>query len=197
MAWAIYLLCKHPDIQMKLRSAVRAKIPALHGSITTADIDECHYLNAFCSEVLRLWPPVTMTLRVASKDSTLNNHFIPKDTLIIIAPMAVNASTDMWGPDATEFNPDRWIDADGRANNSGGADSAYSFLTFLHGPRACIGQRFAEAEFACLVAAIVGRFELRLEEGSALAKDPPEIKGGVTSRPKGGVWVHLTEIGGW
>ena len=197
MSWAVYILCKHPDIQKKLRDAIRAKMPSSHGDITASDVDECHYLQAFCSEVLRLWPPVTLTLRVASKDTTLDGHFVPKDTLVILSPFAVNVSTDAWGADAADFKPERWLDGDGRANNSGGADSAYSFLTFLHGPRACIGQRFAEAEFACLVATWVGRFDTRFEENSKLAHGFPEVRGEVTSRPKEGVWVKLKELDGW
>lgn len=197
MSWAILMLCKYPAVQTKLRNAIREKIPSLRSKIQPADIDDCHYLSAFCNEVLRLWPPVTMTLRVAAKDTSLNGHYVPKDTLVILAPMAINALTETWGPDAAEFRPERWLDANGRANNSGGAESAYSFLTFLHGPRACIGQKFAEAEFACLVAAWVGRFNTVLEEGSPHQSGFPEIKGGVTSRPKGGVWAHVKEIDGW
>ena len=90
-----------------------------------------------------------------------------------------------------------WLDANGKANNHGGADSNFSFLTFLHGPRSCIGQKFAQAEFECLLAAWAGRFETMFEEGSPLAEGEPEIKGGITSKPKGGLWVRLRELNGW
>merc|ERR1711904_15807 len=68
---------------------------------------------------------------------------------------AVNRNTGIWGKDAMEFIPQRWIDADGRVNNSGGVTSNYSIMTFLHGPRSCIGQGFARSELKCLVAALV------------------------------------------
>jgi cytochrome P450 len=198
MIWAIYLLCKHPDVQSKLRDEVRSKLPSLDQDVTAAQVDDCHYLHAVCSEVLRLWSPVSLTMRVAEKDSTLNGHFIPKGTTVILAPWAVNTSTHLWGPDATEFKPERWLDADGKANNKGGAASNYAFLTFLHGPRSCIGQKFAQAEFACLLAAWVGRFDTMFEEGSELARpEMPEIKGGITAKPKGGLWVDLKEVEGW
>jgi len=85
--------------------------------------------------------------------------------------------------------PERWMGA-GRAN-SGGAESNYAFMTFLHGPRSCIGQGFAKAEFACLLAAWVAGFETELEvEGQVL-----EVEGGrVTSRPKGGLRVRVTPV---
>ena len=198
MIWALYLLCKHPEVQTRLRREIREKLPSVDEEVTAVQVDECHYLSAVCSEVLRLWPPVALTLRVADKDTSISNHFIPKGTTIILAPAATNTSTSQWGPDALSFNPDRWMEADGRANNKGGAGSNFSFLTFLHGPRSCIGQKFALAEFACLLAAWVGRFETAFEEGSELAKDgEPEIKGGITGKPKGGLWVNLKEVEGW
>lgn len=197
MIWAIYLLCKYPAIQTKLRAEIRAQLPSLNGPVTAADIDNCHYLSAVCNEVLRIWSPVALTIRVADKDTSIVGHFIPKGTTIILPPWAVNVSKELWGLDASEFKPERWLDADGKANKQGGAVSNYAYLTFLHGPRSCIGQKFAQAEFACLVAGWVGKFESRFEEGSELVNGEPEIKGGVTSKPKGGLWVDLKEIDAW
>ncbi|GAB7329021.1 hypothetical protein MBLNU13_g00872t1 [Cladosporium sp. NU13] len=197
LTWGIYLLSRNPSVQAKLREEIRSNLPSIQDNITAADIDNCHYLHAVCAEILRLWSPVTLTMRVAANDATLAGQFIPKGTTIILAPWAINTSTTLWGPDALEFKPERWLDADGKANNRGGADSNYSFLTFLHGPRSCIGQKFAQAEFACLLAAWIGSFEVELEKGSPLAEGEPEVEGGITSKPKGGLWVHLKEVEGW
>ncbi len=181
MIWAIYSLCKNPEKQQKLRDEVRSKLPSLDDEVTAAQIDSCEYLHAVCLEVLRLWSPVTLTLRVADCDTSINGQFVPKGTTIILAPFAINTSTALWGPDALEFKPERWLDADGKANNKGGADSNFSFLTFLHGPRSCIGQKFAMAEFECLLAAWAGRFTTELEEGSPLKDNDPDIKGELVS----------------
>ena len=197
MIWAIYLFCKHPDIQEKLRDEVRSKLPSIDEDVTAAEVDSCQYLHAFCTEVLRLYPPVSLTQRVADKDTSVCGQFVPKGTTIILAPAGINVATHLWGPDAAEFKPERWLDADGKANNKGGADSNFSYLTFLHGPRSCIGQKFAQAEFACLLAAWVGRFETQFEEGSPMARGELEIKGGITAKPKGGLWVQLKELEGW
>ena len=101
------------------------------------------------------------------------------------------------GEDAHEFKPERWLNKDGKANAKGGADSNYAFLTFLHGPRSCIGQRFAQAEFACLLAAWVGRYESTFEEDSPISRGDFDIQGGVTSKPKDGLWCKLKEVPGW
>lgn len=197
MIWAIYELCRSPETQARLRDEIRSKIPNLDSDITATQIDECHYLQAFCSEVLRLWAPVTLTLRIAAVDTSIGNEFVPKDTIVVLPVKAINTAAGLWGTDADEFKPERWLNADGRANQRGGADSNYSFLTFLHGPRSCIGQKFAQAEFACLLAAWAGRYETRFEDDSPLARGEFDIAGGVTSKIKGGLWCKLKEVPGW
>lgn len=195
MQWAIYLLCLHPEVQPRLREEIRSKLPSVRddsAQITAADLDNCHYLQAVCKETLRLWSPVALTMRVAAQDETIDGQPIPKGTLVVVSPLAVNCSTNLWGKDAMEFRPERWL-TDGISNKNGGAESNYSFLTFLHGPRSCIGQQFALAEFACLLAAWCGRFETEFEDKDYVL----EIKSGITSRPKNGLRVKLTEVDGW
>lgn len=188
MAWAVYLLCKHPESQTRLRQEIRAELD-LNGQISSTVIDRLPYLNAVLNETMRIFPPVPLTLRETAHDTTIQGHFIPAGTTVVICPWAVNTSTHLWGPDARSFNPERWLGA-GRAN-TGGADSNYAITTFLHGPRSCIGKDFAKAEFACLVAALVGRFELEFENGDWEL----QIQGGITSRPKGGLNIKLREVG--
>ncbi|KAF2009604.1 cytochrome P450 [Aaosphaeria arxii CBS 175.79] len=193
MTWATYLLCKHPEVQRKLRAEIRASLPSITSSdpITSTTIDKLPYLNAVLNETMRVFPPVPLTLRETLSDTTIQGSFIPAGTSIIICPWAINTSKALWGDDARDFNPDRWL-GQGRAN-TGGADSNYAITTFLHGPRSCIGKDFAKAEFACLVAAMIGRFEIELEDpGRKL-----EIQGGITAKPKGGLNVRLTEVEGW
>ncbi|KAJ4317917.1 hypothetical protein N0V94_004680 [Neodidymelliopsis sp. IMI 364377] len=192
MSWAIYCLCKHPSTQQRLRTELRSSLPSLSdptASISSTDIDRLPYLNAVLQETLRLFPPVPLTMRETATDTTIQGSFIPRGTTIVISPWAVNTSTHLWGADAREFNPDRWL---GSHANTGGAESNYAITTFLHGPRSCIGKEFAKAEFACLVAALVGRFEVEFEEGHWELK----IQGGITARPKGGLRVRLREVRG-
>ena len=144
-----------------------------------------------CNEILRFYAPVPMTLRIADRDTTILGKFIPKGTTIVMSPCATNMSKELWGDDADQFNPDRWM-GPGRAN-TGGADSNYSFMTFLHGPRSCIGQGFAKAEFACLVAVWVGKFQMELPDPDVKL----EVQGAVTARPKGGLRVKLTPVDAW
>ena len=192
LTWAVYLLSKHPAEQTRLRDEIRAHLPAINDpsvKITSTDIDHLPFLNAVLNETSRVLPPVALTVREAENDTTIQGHFIPAGTTIIICPWAINTSDALWGADSKEFKPDRWM-GQGRAN-TGGAESNYAVTTFLHGPRSCIGKDFAKAEFACLLAALVGRFEMELAE----PEKKLEIHGGITNGPKGGLKIKMREVG--
>ena len=194
LVWGTHALCQNPQYQTRLREEIRANLPSIDDvshPVTAESLDRLPFLHAVCNEILRLHAPVTLTLRQAAKDTSILGEFVPKGTRIILAPQGVNTSKELWGPDALEFNPDRWMGA-GRTN-TGGATSNYAFMTFLHGPRSCIGQAFAKAEFAVLVAGLFGRFEMELEDKEAEI----DIAGGITAKPKGGLKLRMRTIEGW
>ncbi|KAJ0160131.1 Cytochrome P450 94A1 [Colletotrichum tanaceti] len=210
MMWAIYCLCLHPDVQSRLRREVRDRLPApgTPGDITALEIDHMPYLNAVCNEVLRYYSPVPMTMREAVVDTVIDGHKVFKGTRIMLCPWAINKDTALWGPDAGRFDPERWLarsDGSGGDNNaeskktaaSGGATSNYAFMTFLHGPRSCIGQGFAKAEFACILASWIGRFEFSLRNKEEYDEKNMSIKGGVTARPSKGLHVYVKVVDGW
>ena len=193
MTWACLEMCKNRPIQDRVRSEVRTHLPSidLDSNATADELDKCHYLHAVCMEVLRLHAPVPLTLRETARPTTIAGQYVPKGTSIVPSILAANTSVAQWGEDANQFNPDRWM-GPGKANN-GGAVSNYSFLTFLHGPRSCIGQAFAKAEFECLLGSLVGRFEFELENPDMEVK----IQGGITSKPKGGLSIKMKAVEGW
>ncbi|KAK2761792.1 hypothetical protein FQN54_001620 [Arachnomyces sp. PD_36] len=195
LQWVVYALCKHQSIQTRLREEIRENLPSSlydePSTLTASNIDSLPYLNAVCSEVLRFYPPVPLTVREACRDTSIANHPIPKGTVVIMSPETTNRNVEYWGPDAGIFNPERWL-APGKAN-TGGAESIYAFQTFIYGPRNCIGQGFSRSELACLVAAMVGRFEMELED----PEKELEIKGGVTQSPKDGVRTRIKVLERW
>ncbi|PFH55471.1 hypothetical protein XA68_18260 [Ophiocordyceps unilateralis] len=123
-----------------------------------------------------------------------NGHAVPDGTWVMLSPWATNVNSRLWGPDATEFKPERWLDSD---IGDGGAGSNYAFMTFLHGPRSCIGASFARAELACLVAAWTGRFALELADEALMDERRLEFKTAVTARPARGMHLLLSVVEGW
>lgn len=190
MTWAAYMLAKNPDMQTRLRNEVRETIPSLDAAIVSSEIDGMSYLNAFCSEVLRYWCPVPVIARSAIEDTTILEHPVRRGTHISISPWAMNRDPAQWGPDAAEFSPERWIaklDDHGKPTGGGGASSNYSFATFSHGPRSCIGLTFAKAELACLLAGWVGMFEFELTDRELMDEKSIKVARGLVAKPLGGV----------
>lgn len=195
LQWAVHALCKHDQIQHRLREEVRDRLPSIRdseSSISADDLDGLPYLHAFCNEVLRFYPSVPTTPRKALRDTTVGGYHIPKGTVITVAPCVTNVDPELWGPDAGMFNPERWMQ-DGCAN-TGGVRNNYGFLTFLHGPRSCIGATFARAELACLVAGLVGRFRMQLENPQ---REVEVTKGGIGAVPVDGVRTRMEVVDGW
>lgn len=66
-------------------------------------------------------------------------------------------------------------------------------MTFLHGPRSCIGEKFARSELKALMAVMAGTFQMNMA-------DPNEKKvpgGVITSKPKNGMRLKLQVVDGW
>ncbi|KAI8623353.1 cytochrome P450 [Xylariaceae sp. FL1651] len=193
LTWACYLLAKHPDIQEKLREEIQIAIPddsPIDKFTNLAGIlEQLPYINGIINETLRLYPTVPLTLRQAVRDSNLAGQIIPQGVVVVLSMWAMNRSLEVWGPGASEFHPERWITS-GKPNTNGGASSNYEFLTFLHGPRSCIGQGFARAEMRCLLASMIRTFswDVAMDE----AKIVP--RGVITIKPANGLYLKLRPI---
>lgn len=196
VAWAIFVFCKYPAEQKRLRDEVRTHIPASaweEGSgavVTPEQLEACAYLQAFCAEILRFYPPVPATVREAVVDTCIAGQPVPKGTQIILAPWAVNVAKATWGDDATEWRPERWLETP----SGGGSKSTYANLTFIHGPRSCIGMGFAKAEFACLVASWVGRFESSFHKDEGWEEPKVDMMSGIAARPSAGWKVDVKVV---
>ncbi|KAG6846499.1 hypothetical protein H0H93_013573, partial [Arthromyces matolae] len=66
---------------------------------------------------------------------------IIKGETLLIPIAAINRDKTIWGDDAHEFRPERWETVPEEANRIPGVWG--NVLTFLGGPRACIGYRFS------------------------------------------------------
>ncbi|GAA5823734.1 hypothetical protein JCM3770_002596 [Rhodotorula araucariae] len=186
LTWTLWMLSKAPASQDKLRREIRkAYAQAKSEGIEDLDskvLDSLPYLDAVSRECLRLEPPVTSTIRQAAHDdfiplskpirsamdpSQMISHVrVTKGQFIFIPIRAVGLSRDVYGDDADEFRPERWIESeDGTAKKiEGGVGLTGSNLTFLAGPSGCIGYKFAILEFKAILAVLIDQFEFALRD---------------------------------
>jgi cytochrome P450 len=146
------------------------------------------------NETLRLLPTLPISSRVTAEDTTILGNHILAGTRLWIVPAAMNRFTSFYCATADVFGPAPWIDQDsGRANNHGNAYTNYTFLTFLHGPRKCVGAGYARVRLRAFIAAFVGSIEFELVDKSYV----PQPAGVTAVKPRNGLLLRLKPIKAW
>ncbi|KAF5983429.1 cytochrome P450 monooxygenase [Fusarium bulbicola] len=124
------------------------------------------YLDAVIRESMRMHPGVGMLLERYVPDTGLqlpDGSFVPGGTAVGLNPYIIGRNEGIWGDDADEFRPERWLQKSGeddedfqqRLRQMNGAD-----LTFGGGSRICIGRNLALLEIYKVVATLVSRYEI-------------------------------------
>lgn len=157
--WATYCLCQYPEIQERVFQDIIKHAPIKEGGndedIDIEIVEKMEYLDSFLKEVLRLYAPAGMILRHNVQEETFGDTVIPADTRIVVPIYLVHRSPRYWkNPDV--FQPERWLGDEPPYSNS------YAFLPFSHGPRNCIGYRFATMEAKLIMAPILRRVRFEL-----------------------------------
>ena len=66
--------------------------------------------------------------------------------------------TALWGDDANEFVPERWLD--GRQKDI----HPYQYIPFHAGPRRCLGEKLATPEASVLICKILKKFKFEMTD---------------------------------
>ncbi|KAJ9553242.1 hypothetical protein OSB04_017287 [Centaurea solstitialis] len=166
LTWFFYMLCKHKTIQEKVALEVKEAIGAEHmysvdefsSKLTEAALDKMHYLYAALTETLRLYPAVPLDGKFSEKDDILPDGFkIKKGDGISYMAYPMGRMTYIWGEDAEEFRPERWL-RDGVFQ----PESPFKFTAFQGGPRICLGKEFAYRQMKIMAAFLVFFFKFQL-----------------------------------
>lgn len=177
-AWTLWLLAQNHTVQNKLRDEIHEHFGRdMERDIGYDELMSMDYLDAVCKESFRCKSAVPSTIRIATtaadiplskpyptrdgKGSITSIH-VPKGREVIIPIQAINSDPGIWGQDALDFVPERWLDLPDSAKHNG---LPMHLMTFISGPRGCIGNRFALAEFKAMLCHLVGKFHFDQVEG--------------------------------
>ncbi|KAG7440388.1 cytochrome P450 monooxygenase pc-3 [Guyanagaster necrorhizus] len=211
LTFAVYKMSEHPKVTARLRSEILEKVGTR--TPTYEDIRDMKYLRAFLNELLRLYPAVPINNRWSKVATTLPNkgrapYYVPNDTVVNYSVFLMHRRTDLWGPDALEFDPDRFID---QRLQKYLTPNPFIFVPFNAGPRICLGQQFAYNEASYYLIRLLqtfSSFSLAMDaqpaEGippKSWTKTPGTTKGRdkimfglhLTMYAKGGLWVRMEE----
>jgi cytochrome P450 len=154
--WTCYLLCLDPAEQARVRAEVREFGPDRVTGL--ADLQHWPRLRCVLLESLRLYPAGGFLLREATEPDEILGHRIEPGDQVWSVPFVMHRHRRLWD-DPLSFRPDRFA---GQASpwTQGGA-----FMPFGAGPRICIGATFAMTEASLVLAALLARFEIALDDG--------------------------------
>ncbi|EWG49992.1 hypothetical protein FVEG_09330 [Fusarium verticillioides 7600] len=148
-ATAIRLTMLHIITNPLVHPTLRAEISKTHFSepvIPDAIGRDLPYLQAVIKEGLRIFPPVAglMSKQVPPpQGDTWKGKFIPDGTKIGYCAWGIFRREDIWGSDAGEFRPERWLESKGEKLRE--RESALE-LIFSYGRWQCLGRPVALME---------------------------------------------------
>ena len=145
LGFLMYHLATNPDKQEILRKECQK----LGNNLASKDLNELRYLKACIQETNRLSPTVAVLIREISTEFTLHGYEIPKDTVVFWSPFLFSEQF----PDADKFIPERWIEDKKEI-------CPFSVRQFSHGPRMCIGKRFADLELQLFTHKLMTNFKI-------------------------------------
>ncbi|KAL5553581.1 hypothetical protein UlMin_040982 [Ulmus minor] len=184
LAWAVYLLAVHIDWQEEARKEVINLFGKQNPN--PDNIVKLKTMSLIINETLRLYPPVIVMKRNATKEVRLGKLKIPANNVnLVVSSLALHHDPQIWGEDVHLFKPERFSEGIAKATNNNLA----AFIPFAIGPRNCAGFNFAITEVKIALAMILQRYAFTLSP--AYVHSPVFV---LTSRPQFGVQVMLRSI---
>ncbi|KAI0162530.1 cytochrome P450 [Pestalotiopsis sp. NC0098] len=179
----LYHVARTPGVLQKLQAELDAAIP---NEILVPSYDMVRnlpYMEQVINETLRHHSTsgigLPRQIPYGAQGVTLNGHYFPPGTVLSVPTYTIHHSTEIWGPDAMEFRPERWEKVTDRQKNA--------FIPFSHGPRACVGRNVAEMEMKMIVATWARRYDVFLRQDymdtrEGFLRKPVELNIGIKIR---------------
>ncbi len=188
MSYLCYELARNQDIQDKLRQEIDDAIEANDGKLPDYQATiYMQYLEMVFQETLRRHPMVRFVQRATREDYNIpnSNVTIKKGTEVYFNVCGMHHDPKYF-PDPHVFDPERF------SKEVKAARHPYAFTPFGHGPRNCLGMRFAMLEAKMAVIALLANFKLLPSAKTVKGEIELDTALGFGSGgPKRGLWVKV------
>ncbi|OSD02067.1 cytochrome P450 [Trametes coccinea BRFM310] len=161
MSWWALAMVLYPDVQKKAQAEIdsvvgRTRLPSLE------DLDKLVYVKAMLKEALRWHPvgPLGMQHR-STEDDVYEGYFIPKGTICIANVWAINRDPTLWGLDADEFRPERYLEPTEALAAAMADTKDEGHVSFGFGRRICVGRHLARDSLLLNMASILWMFNIK------------------------------------
>ncbi|KAF8070436.1 cytochrome P450 [Lyophyllum atratum] len=183
LSWTLWLLANDQESQNKLRDEV-APVFADNPRPDYRSLKDLQWLDCVIMESLRVLPPVPLTVRTTTQADYVDGVLVPKGTLLTIPIRIVNTWKVVWGEDAEDFSPKRWL------NLPKNYHPVFSMLSFIAGPHACIGKTMAIIEMKAVLAALIANFSFE----PAYTGQTTKPAAAITMKPTDGMPLRVKRV---
>ncbi|CAL0319599.1 unnamed protein product [Lupinus luteus] len=158
ISWCLMLLALYPEWQTRIRVEVAQLCP---NGVPDADtLPLFKTLTMVIQEVLRLYPPAAFVSREAYEDIQIGDLNVPKGVCLWTLIPTIHRDSEVWGPDANEFKPERFSEGVSKA-----CKFPQAYVPFGAGNRLCLGKNFAMVQLKVVLALIISKFSFSLSPG--------------------------------
>jgi len=174
LTWFFWFLSENPLVVTKIRQEIDMVLPRSSSGQERSSRDPTEYLNklvylhaALC-ETMRLCPPVPLErLSPVESDLLPSGHKVKANSKILVFIYGVGRMRAVWGEDALEFKPERWISETGELRHV----PAFKFLAFNAGPRICLGKQIAMVQMKIVAVEILQNYDIKVAKGQKFEPD--------------------------
>lgn len=166
-SWVIYYVYSNLPLLTKIREDVSLLVHHSNSGPATVNIPEviigCRLLHSLLQEVLRV-QSTNAAGRVVLQDTLINERYLlKKDALLFIPSASIHRNESAWGPTASSFDPERFLNL-GAAKNAHKVPG-YAYRAFGSGASICPGRHFATYEILTVLIITVLRFDILPVQG--------------------------------
>ncbi|XP_012443451.1 cytochrome P450 714A1 [Gossypium raimondii] len=181
-SWCLMLLALYPEWQSRIQAEVAQ---VCDNGLPDADsVSRLKTVTMVIQEAMRLYPAAAFVSREALEDTRIGNILVPKGVCIWTLIPTLHRDPEIWGADANEFKPDRFINGVSKA-----CKSPQGYIPFGLGTRLCLGKNFAMVQLKVLLSLIVSKFTFSL---SPSYHHSPAFR--MLVEPEHGVYIKIQKI---
>ena len=158
-SWAFYLLAKHPEHIVKVRSEIESVFG--EEEISYKGLHQLSYTLAVLNESMRIRPPFWMIDREALEDDEFDGIKIPAGTTVVPYIYGAHHNEKVWN-NPEKFDPSRF------ENSKEKKMHPFAFIPFGGGPRVCIGQNMAIMQILLVMSSIIRNYDIELDENKTV-----------------------------
>jgi cytochrome P450 len=167
IAAIVFYLAKNKESLDKVKAEVRDAFASTE-NMDYRQLAKLPYLRACINESLRLCPPTAGHLQreALSAGAEIDGKWYPPGTNLGISAYALQRNPAIW-KDPDTFYPERWLPRDSQSLQS----SQSGLIAFSSGPLGCPGKQLAYMEMTLVIAMLISRFDIALDEADAIKQD--------------------------